>query len=154
MVKASFYTLKMKMYQIKIYWMAWYEYMLYDRNTTCVGRGFVDLAMALLVFLYNNVYICFLGGYFYYYQKWTILSPCLTRGRKRTGGIKRYYRKRSVSLRSRVKHGNGIAQFFLISLLLVGMDWMIWIGYFKKGGKSVMCDIFTAVVDVSVVNQC
>ena len=132
MVKASFYTLKMKMYQIKIYWMAWYEYMLYDRNTTCVGRG----------------------GYFYYYQKWTILSPCLTRGRKRTGGIKRYYRKRSVPLRSRVKHGNGIAQFFLISLLLVGMDWMIWIGYFKKGGKSVMCDIFTAVVDVSVVNQC
>ena len=90
MVKASFYTLKMKMYQIKIYWMAWYEYMLYDRNTTCVGRGFVDLAMALLVFLYNNVYICFLGGYFYYYQKWTILSPCLTRGRKRTGGIKKY----------------------------------------------------------------
>ena len=49
------------MYQIKIYWMAWYEYMLYDRNTTCVGRGFVDLAMALLVFLYNNVYICFWG---------------------------------------------------------------------------------------------
>ena len=49
------------MYQIKIYWMAWYEYMLYDRNTTCVGREFVDLAMALLVFLYNNVYICFLG---------------------------------------------------------------------------------------------
>ena len=26
-----------------------------------MGRGFVDLAMALLVFLYNNVYICFLG---------------------------------------------------------------------------------------------
>ena len=49
------------MYQIKIYWMIWYEYMLYDRNTTCVGREFVDLAMALLVFLYNNVYICFWG---------------------------------------------------------------------------------------------
>ena len=31
---------------------------------------------------------------------------------------------------------------------------MIWIGYFKKGGKYVMCDAFTAVVDVSVVNQC
>ena len=40
-------------------------------------------------------------------------SPCLTRGRKRTGGIKRYYRIRSVPLRSRVKHGNGIAQLFL-----------------------------------------
>ena len=50
------------MYLIKIYWMAWYEYILYDRNTTCVGRGFVDLAMALLVFLYNNVYICFFCG--------------------------------------------------------------------------------------------
>ena len=50
------------MYLIKIYWMAWYEYILYDRNTTCVGRGFVDLAMALLIFLYNNVYICFFCG--------------------------------------------------------------------------------------------
>ena len=153
MVKASFYTLKMKMYQIEIYWMAWYEYMLYDRNTTCVG----DLLIWRWRCWFFYIIMCisvFWGGYFYYYQKWTILSPCLTRGRKRTGGIKRYYRKRSVSLRSRVKHGNGIAQLFLISLLLVGMDWMIWIGYFKKGGKSVMCDIFTAVVDVSVVNQC
>ena len=68
------------MYQIKIYWMAWYEYMLYDRNTTCVGRGFVDLAMALLVFLYNNVYISVFGGIFLLLSKVNYPVPVLDTG--------------------------------------------------------------------------
>jgi len=68
----------MKMYQIEIYWMAWYEYMLYDRNTTCVGDLLIWRWRCW--FFYIIMCISVFGGIFLLLSKVNYPVPVLDTG--------------------------------------------------------------------------